>query len=265
MSSLSSSQPCAKNPGSTTPSTTTGGAVSSTASPSNPTNGGGSSNGKTARGSSLDRRFGQRHNRQERDSKSRSAHSLQEHALFSDGKESAKGIFQSVSHIGYRTLSHIHPQTHTDKHFSTFHSTIRIHSEIAKYHKDAHPKHSKYYNNSYHRNPSYWDAMPSYMGHCESEPHYNYHPTASREELQMLEYHRKCHDLYRYDSNGMLNGSQGNCCHFIAPPPPVQMPPIMPPLMPPYCSPYEQRSMPGPSTAHNLWNKKVSKVGIAPV
>ncbi|XP_055691912.1 liprin-beta-1 isoform X4 [Lutzomyia longipalpis] len=141
---------------------------------------------------SLDRRRQLTTNRQERDSKSRSAHSL----------------------IKDKSLGNEQKEKHAEKHLprtSSFEGAT----------EGAYPAHRR-------ESPGFWEPPPpSYPYHWETPPH-PFWPSchASREELRFMEMHRRHQDqLYRYGSSGALNSSHPDmygCCQqrYHPPPPP---------------------------------------------
>lgn len=96
----------------------------------------------------------------------------------------------------------------------------------------------------HHRaSPGFWEPPPPPSipyPHWAEPPHYWSYHGSSREELRLLDYHRRQMDAYRYGSNGTLSASQelynnGNgCCNRYAPPP-----------QPPPCCSCEHRSWNG--------------------
>lgn len=127
---------------------------------------------------SLDRRRVLNRNRQERDSKSRSAHSLQESSPSTDFAEPTS-----------KTL-HMHQKNNGG-------------SVPNKYSHHTHQHHRSKAPQIFWERPYFphWDPN---LSHCS-----NYH-ARSREDVRMLEYngnnhHRRHHDYYRCDSDGMLN------------------------------------------------------------
>lgn len=141
------------------------------------------SNKLMTRQGSLDRRRVLNRNRQERDSKSRSAHSLQESSPSTDFAEST-----SKSH-------HLH-----HKNGNASGNGIAAN----KYSHHVHQHHRSKAPQIFWERPYFphWDPN---LSHCA-----NYHPT-SRDDIRMHEYngnnhhHRRHHDYYRCDSDGMLN------------------------------------------------------------
>ncbi|KAG4073996.1 hypothetical protein HA402_014201 [Bradysia odoriphaga] len=136
---------------------------------------------------SLDRRRTSHTNRQERDNKSRSAHSLKERSVSSEFKDAS--------------------------------------NEKGHHHDSNHHHHSR-------ASPGFWEPPPPPQipySHWDAPHYYNNYHGASREELRMIEYHRRQqHDMYRYGSNLTLSASQeiynaGGCCnaryHALPPPP----------------------------------------------
>ncbi|XP_037051870.1 liprin-beta-1 isoform X4 [Bradysia coprophila] len=136
---------------------------------------------------SLDRRRTSHTNRQERDNKSRSAHSLKERSVSSEFKDAS--------------------------------------NEKGHHHDSNHHHHSR-------ASPGFWEPPPPPQipySHYDAPHYYNNYHGASREELRMIEYHRRQqHDMYRYGSNLTLSASQeiyntGGCCnaryHALPPPP----------------------------------------------
>lgn len=184
---------------------------------------------------SLDRRQ-TRHtstNRQERDSKSRSTHSLKEKSLLlneykvspcsSNNSQNSKGrnfpVFNSDS-----SSTNISRQ-----------KKINFPSDQFKGNQDSgyQPQDANYFNNSNNTNhhysrssPAFWEPPPPPPPPGPWEHYYNYQ-NASREELRMLEYHRRQLDLYRYGSNSALgstsdlyqNTSTAGCCPYRPPMP----------------------------------------------
>lgn len=129
---------------------------------------------------SLDRRRVLTRNRQERDSKSRSAHSLQESSPSTDFAEPS-----SKPH-------HVHHKSNSGSG-----------SGANKYPHHAHQHHRSKVPQIFWERPYFphWDPN---LSHCAN------HHAGSREDVRMLEYsggnhHRRHHDYYRCDSDGMLN------------------------------------------------------------
>lgn len=127
---------------------------------------------------SLDRRRVLNRNRQERDSKSRSAHSLQESSPSTDFAEPA-----SKAH-------HMHHKN------SGGNATNKYPHHTHQHHRSKAPQ--IFWERPYF---PHWDPN---LSHCS-----NYH-AGSREDVRLLEYngnsaHRRHHDYYRCDSDGMLN------------------------------------------------------------
>lgn len=93
-----------------------------------------------------------------------------------------------------------------------------------------------------------WEPDPPPPPSCN----YNYH--GSRDELRALEtYHRRHHDFYRYDSDGMLSAppginENGRCCNRY----------MAKSAAPPSCCSCECRSVQYPSVSSSLssWEKK---------
>ncbi|GAB0090836.1 hypothetical protein DMENIID0001_056000 [Sergentomyia squamirostris] len=145
---------------------------------------------------SLDRRRHLSTNRQERDSKSRSAHSLI--------KEKS---------------SHGPEKHHQDKHLTRTGSFEGADNNYSQHRRGS---------------PGFWEPPPpSYPYHWETPPHPYWSAChASREELRLMEMHRRHQDhMYRYGSSGALNASHqdlyNGCCSRYHP---------APPPMPPCCS-----------------------------
>lgn len=135
---------------------------------------------------SLDRRRQLSTNRQERDSKSRSAHSL-----IKDKAEKEK---------------------HSEKHLPRTSSFEGAEGSFASHRRES---------------PGFWEPPPpSYPYHWETPQHpFWLSCHASREELRLMEMHRRHQDqMYRYGSSGALNSTHHQemygCCQRYHPPPP---------------------------------------------
>lgn len=127
---------------------------------------------------SLDRRRFQNRNRQERDSKSRSAHSLQDSSPSTDFAEPAASKGHQTHHKNSSSAS-------------------------SKYSHHAHQHHRSKVPSIFWERPYFphWDPN---LSHCA-----NYYG-GSREDVRLMEYHggshhRRHHDYSRCDSDGMLN------------------------------------------------------------
>lgn len=167
--------------------------------------------GKSAKPSSLDRRRVLNRNRQERDSKSRSAHSLQESSVSTDfGEPTAKGInlFQFIVSKCTSPLIITKQNKNQKKIIIEGHQFYKSGgngntntSNSNKYHK--------HHSHAHHRSkppPIFWERP--YFPHWEPDPQpcNNYYGgNGSREDVRMHEYGRRHHDYYRYDSDGTIN------------------------------------------------------------
>ena len=152
---------------------------------------------------SLDRRRpNQRMNRYERDSKSRSTHSLKEKSTSSEFTK------DNLSSVNYSRGN------------NTFDENRSIHEKfsIFKEHLDSahYPSSGSSSVNHHRHSPGIWEAPPP----PPWDPHHcwNYHH--SREELRMMDYHRRQAEMYQYGSNGALSSAPDLCCNrnFYAPP-----------------------------------------------
>ncbi|XP_049540575.1 uncharacterized protein LOC125954386 isoform X3 [Anopheles darlingi] len=171
-------------------------------------------------GGSLDRRRHLGSNRHERDSKSRSTHSLKEK---SSSSEFPKHESMS-SNVSLNSKEH-HHDSGSYNHYNSSGSGSQHHHP----HRPQ-PQHSQ------RQSPSIWEPPPPPpLSHWD--PHYywgyqQHHQHQSREELRLIDhYHRRQQELYRYGSSSALGSSQdlscaGGCCNrnYYPPPPPLPSP-----------------------------------------
>lgn len=175
---------------------------------------------KPPRPASLDRRrLVHHHTRYERDSKSRSAHSLQEAPPTPESKCPPRGKRWTApaTQLSHQTTIRSKP------------TSVSIHSKAYLYPKEG-SNSSKSLSNYHRPAPIIWERPHFQQWEPDPPPpacNYNYH--GSRDELRMLDYHRRQHDFYRYDSDGMLSA-----------PPPTQDNPR-------YCNRYMSRPVPAHS------------------
>ncbi|XP_021711268.1 liprin-beta-2 isoform X8 [Aedes aegypti] len=178
---------------------------------------------------SLDRRRHLGASRHERDSKSRSTHSLKD-------KTSSSELQHHDSHSSNLSLnSKGKPSSKrspcgkgsNDK-FWNFQEHLHDSGSYNNYNSSGSSHHNN--NNSHRQSPGIWEPPPPPpVSHWD--PHYywnwnNHHH--SREELRLIDYHRRQQaELYRYGSNGALSSTQdlscsSGCCNrpYYQPPPP---------------------------------------------
>lgn len=162
--------------------------------------------GKTNRPYSLDRRRSHMRNRQERDSKSRSAHSLQDSSASNDIIDDTRIVCQKNLNNGNNNRNnkdrhHKHQHNHGGGSVSTHH---RVQSPQVFWERPHFP---------------HWEPIPN---HCK-----NYHSSSNRDIVSApddrgrrdngrmrYDYNQMHHDYYRYDSDDVtnLNRKSGNSC-----------------------------------------------------
>ncbi|XP_055537608.1 uncharacterized protein LOC129725608 isoform X11 [Wyeomyia smithii] len=189
---------------------------------------------------SLDRR---RHNlganRHERDSKSRSTHSLKDKSSSSEfQKPDSMSSSLSLNSKGKATPKRSgHGQQAADDKFWIFEEHQQDSGSFNNYnssgssHQHQH-HHNSSNNNSSRQSPRIWDPPPPPpVSHWDPHYYWNWNHQ-SREELRLIDYHRRQQELYRYGSNGALSGSQeltcpSGCCNrgYYQPHPPPPPPP----------------------------------------
>ncbi|XP_065078321.1 uncharacterized protein LOC135701450 isoform X3 [Ochlerotatus camptorhynchus] len=201
---------------------------------------------------SLDRRRHLGANRHERDSKSRSTHSLKDKfssselqqqdshssnlSLNSKGKSSSK---RSTSAKGSNDKLWNFQEHHNDS--GIYHNYNSSGSSHHHHHNNHNNNNNNINNNGQRQSPGIWEPPPPPpVSHWD--PHYywnwnNHHQ--SREELRLIDYHRRQQaELYRYGSNGALSSTQdlscsSGCCNRA----------YYPPQPPPCCSCEHSRPM----------------------
>ncbi|XP_052873359.1 uncharacterized protein LOC128278667 [Anopheles cruzii] len=177
---------------------------------------------------SLDRRRHLGSSRHERDSKSRSTHSLKEK---SSSSEFPKHDSMS-SNLSLNSKDH-HHDSGSYNNYNSSGSGSQQHQQ--QHHHHHHPHHRQRQSPS----PGIWEPPPPpplshwdphyYWGAYPHHYHHQQQQHGSREELRLIDYHRRQQqELYRYGSNSALGSSQdlsscaSGCCSrsFYPPPPP---------------------------------------------
>ncbi|XP_062562959.1 uncharacterized protein LOC134226293 isoform X8 [Armigeres subalbatus] len=179
---------------------------------------------------SLDRRRHLGASRHERDSKSRSTHSLKDKSssselqqqdshssnlsLNSKGKPSSKR--STCGKGSYDKLWNFQEHQHDSGSFNNYNSSGSSH-------------HNNNSGNNHRQSPGIWDPPPPPpVSHWDPHYYWNWNNHHSREELRLIDYHRRQQaELYRYGSNGALSSTQdlscsSGCCNrpYYQPPPP---------------------------------------------
>ncbi|XP_058169939.1 uncharacterized protein LOC131285098 [Anopheles ziemanni] len=175
---------------------------------------------------SLDRRRNLSTSRHERDGKSRSTHSLKEKSSSSDLHKHDS----LSSNLSLNSKDHLRDSGNFNNYNSSGSSSL---------HQQRHQ-----HQHNPRQSPSIWEPPPPppvahwdphyYWGY----PHYH-HQHQSREELRLIDYHRRQQELYQYGSNSNLGSAQdlscsSGCCNRGYFPPPFPPPPGA-------CCPYDQR------------------------
>ncbi|KFB38265.1 AGAP010342-PA-like protein [Anopheles sinensis] len=177
---------------------------------------------------SLDRRRNLSTSRHERDGKSRSTHSLKE-------KSSSSDLHKHDSLSSNLSLNS-KDQLHDSGSFNNYNSSGSGSLHQQRHQHQHNPRHS----------PSIWEPPPPPpLAHWDPHyywgyPHYHHqHQHQSREELRLIDYHRRQQELYQYGSNSNLGSAQdlscsSGCCNRGYFPPPFPPPPGA-------CCSYDQR------------------------
>ncbi|XP_053689132.1 liprin-beta-2 isoform X3 [Sabethes cyaneus] len=202
---------------------------------------------------SLDRR---RHNlgasRHERDSKSRSTHSLKDKSSSSEfHKPDSMSSSLSLNSKGkptHKRSGHGHSRADEDKFWSFDEHPEQDSGSYNNYNSSSsshhHNHHSSNHTNNSRQSPGIWDPPPPPpVSHWDPHYYWNWNHQ-SREELRLIDYHRRQQEMYRYGSNSALNSSQelacsSGCCNRGY----YQPHPHPPPLPPPCCSCEHSRMM----------------------
>ncbi|XP_055624525.1 uncharacterized protein LOC129767542 isoform X3 [Toxorhynchites rutilus septentrionalis] len=179
---------------------------------------------------SLDRR---RHHhgasRQERDSKSRSTHSLKEKSSSSElHKQDSQSSNLSLNSKGKASSKRVtHGKGQNDK-LWIFEEHQHDSGNFNNYNSSGSSHHINHSHNS-RQSPGIWEPPPPPpISHWDPHYYWNWNHQ-SREELRMIDYHRRQQEAaYRYGSNGALSSSQdmscsSGCCNrggYYQPPPP---------------------------------------------
>ncbi|XP_055598299.1 uncharacterized protein LOC129747911 isoform X3 [Uranotaenia lowii] len=189
---------------------------------------------------SLDRRRHLGATRHERDSKSRSTHSLKEKSTSSElQKQDSQSSTLSLNSKGKSSGKRPSGSHVKDDKFWIFEEHQNDSGSYNNYNSSgsSHHNNSGSTNNNSRQSPGIWEPPPPPpISHWD--PHYywnwNHH---SREELRLIDYHRRQQEMYRYGSSGALSSTQdltcaSGCCNrnYYPPPPP-----------PPCCSCEHQR------------------------
>uniref|UniRef100_A0AAG5D3A2 SAM domain-containing protein n=2 Tax=Anopheles atroparvus TaxID=41427 RepID=A0AAG5D3A2_ANOAO len=175
---------------------------------------------------SLDRRRNLATSRHERDCKSRSTHSLKE--------KSSSSEFHKHDSLSSNLSLNAKDQLHDSGSFNNYNSSGSSSLHQQQLQSQHNPR----------RSPSIWEPPPPpplslWDPHYYwSYPHYH-HQHQSREELRLIDYHRRQQELYQYGSNSALGSTQdlscsSGCCNRGFYPTPFPPPPGA-------CCPYEHR------------------------
>ncbi|XP_058833876.1 uncharacterized protein LOC131691471 isoform X7 [Topomyia yanbarensis] len=179
--------------------------------------------------SSLDRR---RHNlgasRYERDTKSRSTHSLKDKSSSSElHKPDSQSSSLSLNSKGKAERKRVGPgKGAIDDKFWIFEEHQHDSGNYNNYNSSG-SSHHHHHGNSSRQSPGIWEPPPP-PPTSHWDPHYYWNWNhQSREELRLIDYHRRQQEMYRYGSNGALSSTQespcsSGCCNrgYYQPPPP---------------------------------------------
>ncbi|XP_038112436.1 uncharacterized protein LOC6045578 isoform X4 [Culex quinquefasciatus] len=186
---------------------------------------------------SLDRRRHLGATRHERDSKSRSTHSLKEKSSSSEFKQDSQSSTLSLSSKGKGSSRRggTHGKS-SDERFWNYDEVQQDSGSCNNYNSSGSSHQNNAIVNTRGHSPGIWEPPPPPpISHWDPHYYWNWNNHHSREELRLIDYHRRQQELYRYGSNGALSSNQdlsgcsgggggggGGCCNrgFYQPPPP---------------------------------------------
>ncbi|XP_039445619.1 liprin-beta-1 isoform X6 [Culex pipiens pallens] len=186
---------------------------------------------------SLDRRRHLGATRHERDSKSRSTHSLKEKSSSSEFKQDSQSSTLSLSSKGKGSSRRggTHGKS-SDERFWNYDEVQQDSGSCNNYNSSGSSHQNNANVNARGHSPGIWEPPPPPpISHWDPHYYWNWNNHHSREELRLIDYHRRQQELYRYGSNGALSSNQdlsgcsgggggggGGCCNrgFYQPPPP---------------------------------------------